>query len=84
MLCAQRLYYGNDQFYCPLPNGLNHCLPLNKTGAHSTGERFRATMALLFFLVINVFTEGHTDLPHKTNWNQWGPIGSEVGSLPEF
>ena len=32
---------------CPPPNGLNHYLPLNKTGAHSTGERFRATMALL-------------------------------------
>ena len=30
-----------------LPNGLNHYLPLNKTGAHSTDEQFRATMALL-------------------------------------
>ena len=27
-------------------------LPLNKTGAHSTGERFRATMALLFKITI--------------------------------
>ena len=49
LLCAQRLYYGRDQLDCPPPNGLNHNLPLNKTqGAHSTGERFRATMALLF------------------------------------
>ena len=31
----------------PPPNGLNHYPPLNKTGAHSTGERLRATMALL-------------------------------------
>ena len=48
MLCAQRLYYGRDQLDCPSSNGLNHYLPMNKTGAHSTGERFRATMALLF------------------------------------
>ena len=49
LLCAQRLYYGRDQLDCPPPKGLNHYLPLNKTGAHSTGERFRATIALLFF-----------------------------------
>ena len=48
LLCAQRLYYRRDQLDCPPPNGLNHYLPLNKTGAHSAGERFRATMALLF------------------------------------
>ena len=39
------------QIDCPPPNGLNHYLSLNKTGAHSTGERFssrfRAIMALL-------------------------------------
>ena len=46
LLCAQRLYYGRDQLDCPPTNGLNHNFPLNKT-AHSTGERFRATMALL-------------------------------------
>ena len=46
--CAQRLYYGRDQLDRPPPNGLNHNLPLNKTGANSTGERFWATMALLF------------------------------------
>ena len=38
----------DDQLDCPPPNGLNHYLPLNTTGAHSTGERFRATMAHLF------------------------------------
>ena len=43
-----RLYYGRDQLDCPPPNGLNHYLPLNKTGPNSTGERFRAIMALLF------------------------------------
>ena len=43
LLCTLR-----DQLDCPPPNGLNHYLPLNKTGAHSTGERFRATMALWF------------------------------------
>ena len=48
LLCAQRLYYRRDQLDCPPPNGLNHYLSLNKTGARSTGERFRATMALLF------------------------------------
>ena len=48
LLCAQRLYYVGDQLDCLPPNGLNHYLPLNKTGAHSTDERFRATMALLF------------------------------------
>ena len=45
LLCTQR-----DQLDCPPPNGLNHYLPLNKTGAHSTGEGFRATMALLLEL----------------------------------
>ena len=35
LLCAQRLYYGRDQLDCPPPNGLNHYLPLNKTGAHN-------------------------------------------------
>ena len=42
-------FQGSREHRPPLgasPNGLNHCLPLNKTGAHSTGERFRATMAL--------------------------------------
>ena len=47
MLCAQRLYYRRYQLNCPPPNGFNHYLPLNKTGVHSTGERFSATMALL-------------------------------------
>ena len=36
LFCTQR-----DQLDCPPPNGSNHYLPLNKTGAHSTGERFR-------------------------------------------
>ena len=48
LLCAQRLYYRRDQLDCPPPNCLNHYLSLNKTGAYSTGERFRATLALLF------------------------------------
>ena len=48
LLCAQRLYYGRDQLDRPPPNGLNHYLPLNKSGALSTGECFRFTMALLF------------------------------------
>ena len=45
LLSAQRLYYmyGRDQLDCSPTNGLNHYLPLIKTGAHSTGERFRAT-----------------------------------------
>ena len=47
LLCAQRLYYRRDLLDCPPPNGLNHYLSLNKTGPHSTGERFMATMALL-------------------------------------
>ena len=47
LLCAKRLYYRRDQLDCPPPNGLNHYLSLKKTGADSTGERFRATMALL-------------------------------------
>ena len=51
LLCAQRLYYVREQLDCSPSNGLNHYLPLNKTGAHSTGERFRATMALLFIKV---------------------------------
>ena len=46
MLCPQR-----GQLDCPPPNGLN---PLNKTGAHSTGERFRATMALLLYTLYAV------------------------------
>ena len=50
LLCAQRLYYRRDQLDCLPPNGLNHYLSLNKTDAHSTGERFRATMALLFVI----------------------------------
>ena len=49
LLCTQR-----GQLDCPPPNGLNHYHPLNKTDAHSTGERFRATMALLF---LNKLTE---------------------------
>ena len=50
LLCAHKLYYRRDQLDCPPPNGLNHYnyLSLNKNSAHSTGERFRATMALLF------------------------------------
>ena len=56
LLCAQRLYYRRDPLDCPQPNGLNHYLSLNKTGSHSKGERFRATMALLFSFwgVLNV------------------------------
>ena len=46
LLCAQRLYFGRDQLDCYPPNGINHYLPLNKPGAHSTRERFRATMGL--------------------------------------
>ena len=49
LLCTQR-----DQLDCPPPNDLNHYLPLNKTGAHSTGEQFRATMALLFKIIIQL------------------------------
>ena len=45
---AQRLYYGRDKLDCLPPNGFNHYLSLNNTGAHITGERFRATMTLLF------------------------------------
>ena len=52
LLCAQRLYYRRDQLDCPSPNGLNHYLPLNKTDANSTGEHFRATMALLSYKAI--------------------------------
>ena len=51
LLCAQRLYFGRDQRDCPPPNGLNHYIPLNKTGAHSTGERIRVTMTLLLSLI---------------------------------
>ena len=45
LLSAQILYYmyGRDQLDCSPTNGLNHYLSLIKTGAHSTGERFRAT-----------------------------------------
>ena len=52
LLCAQRPYYGRDQLDCPSPNGLNHYLPLNKTGAHtcSTGEQFGATLPSCFFI----------------------------------
>ena len=49
LLCAQRLR--RDQLDCITPNGLNHYLSLNKTGAHSTSERFRASMALLFSML---------------------------------
>ena len=49
LLCAQRLYNRRDQLDCSPPNGLNHYLPLNMIGAHSTGERFRATIALLLY-----------------------------------
>ena len=48
LLCTQR-----DQLDCPPPNGLNHYLPLNKTGAHSSGERFRATMAWPSFFIFS-------------------------------
>ena len=60
LLCAQILYYGRDQLDCPPPNGLNHYLPLNKTGANSTGERFSATIALLlkYLLRASNFKEG--------------------------
>ena len=54
LFCAQRLYYGRDQLDCSPPIGLNHYLPPNKTGAHSTGERFRATMTLLFTNQFNI------------------------------
>ena len=50
LLCTQR-----DQLDCPPPNGLNHYLPLNKTGAHSTGERFRATIALLYMFIATYY-----------------------------
>ena len=56
LLCAQRLYYRRDQLDCPPPpNGLNHYLPMNKTGARSTGERFRATMGLFLFFFHSTF-----------------------------
>ena len=45
---ALKGYYGRDQLDCPPLNCLNHYLPLNKTAIHNTGERFRATMVLLF------------------------------------
>ena len=48
LLCAQRLYYRRDQLDCLPPNGLNHYLSLSKTGAHSTGERFRAVISETF------------------------------------
>ena len=51
LLCTQR-----DQLDCPPSNCLNHYLPLNKTGAHSTGERFRATMALFFKSLVFEFS----------------------------
>ena len=51
----QRLYYRRDQLDCPPPNGLNYYLSLNKTGAYSAGERFRATMALLLCLFVCLF-----------------------------
>ena len=57
LLCTQR-----GQLDCPPPNGLNHYLPLNKTGAHSTGERFRATMALLFSFFNVLVHEGRDDI----------------------
>ena len=53
LLSAQRLYYRRDQLDCPPSNGLNHYLPLNKTGAHSTSERFRAVMALLLNYIMD-------------------------------
>ena len=52
LLSAQRLYYGGDQLDCPPPNSLNHYVPLNKTGVNSTGERIRATMALLLAFIM--------------------------------
>ena len=52
LLCNQNLYYRRDQFDCHLPNGLNYYLSLNDSGAHSTGERFRATMSLLCKLLV--------------------------------
>ena len=52
LLCAQRLYYRRDQLDFPPPNGLNHNLSLNKTGAHNTEERFRATIYLQAFIPI--------------------------------
>ena len=53
LLCAQRQYYRRDKLDCPPQKGLNHYLPLNKTGGQvQVSERFRATMALLFFIVI--------------------------------
>ena len=48
LLCAQRIYNRRDQLDCPPLNGLNHYLSLIKTDAHSAGERFKATMALLY------------------------------------
>ena len=59
LLCAQRLYYRRDPFDCSPPNGSNHYLPLNKTGPHSTGEPFRATMALLF-VYLNLWSKVQT------------------------
>ena len=32
LLCAQRQYYRRDKLDCPPQKGLNHYLPLNKTG----------------------------------------------------
>ena len=55
MLCTQR-----NQLDCPPPNGSNNYLPLNKIGAHSTGERFcRATLALLFYCVFTCTRQFH-------------------------
>ena len=72
LLSAQRLYYmyGRDQLYCSPTNGLNHYLPLIKTGAHSTGERFRATTispsAGMMFEWASKFCMMLSQLPHST------------------
>ena len=49
--------YGRDQLDYSPTNGLNHYLPLIKTGAHRSGERFRATMALLLFQAVSVLRD---------------------------
>ena len=53
------LLCGKGQLDCPPSNGLNHYLSLNKTGANSTDERFRARMALLLDAETTEPRKGH-------------------------
>ena len=70
LLCAKRLNIRRDQLDCPPLNGLNHYLLLKKTGAHSTGEQFRATMAGLL-LVLSVYVLQYV-FHYITQVSRWG------------